>query len=219
MLAVTAAARQGYTMSFGVGGLDLNESLLVAGLHVEGSPWKQTIDKALDQGVTCLPKAASNRRVLREIGKRLRSLTAEERRLLLDTADRCDQQGLLWVATCRAYRFVREFAVEVVEERWRSRQYDLPLESFDLFLDAKAEWDAGLARLARSTRERLRSALFRLMREAGLLCDHQRIQAALLSPGLKARIASHNPHELALFPGILITTALVPDVLVEGGPR
>ena len=193
---------QDYRMSFSTGGLFLNESLEVARLHVEGEPWENTILRAIDEGATSLPKSASNRRSLREISNRLLTLTADERSFFLDKADRTDKQALLWIATCRAYRFVREFAVEVVRERYLSYQLDLPLESFDILLAAKAEWDEGLAGLSRSTQLKLRQIMFRIMREAGIISEDRRIQTAILSTYLKNMIEEQNPGELAVFPSV-----------------
>lgn len=191
-------------MSFSVGGLLLNESVAVARLHVEGEPWAQTMLRAMDAGATTLPKTASNRRTLREIVNRLLTLSTEERRFLLDEADRTDQQALLWLAACRAYRLVHEFALDVIYERHLSYQADLPLESFDIFYETKAEWNEDLASLSMSTRKKLRQVLFRIMREAGVITAENRIQSAILSPSLKAMIEESNPAELALFPGIVM---------------
>jgi hypothetical protein len=204
---MSVTARQDYKMSFSTGGLFLNESLEVARLHVEGEPWENTILRAMDEGATSLPKSASNRRSLREISNRLLTLTAEERSYFLEEADRSDQQALLWIATCRAYRFVREFAVEVVRERYLSYQLELPLESFDILLAAKAEWDEGLAGLSRSTRLKLRQIMFRMMREAGIISKDSRIQTAILSTYLKNMIEEHNPGELAVFPSVPVEGA------------
>ncbi len=52
--------QQSYKMSFGTGGLLLNESVEVARLHVPQEPWEDTIRRAMEQGTTALPKAASN---------------------------------------------------------------------------------------------------------------------------------------------------------------
>lgn len=94
-------------------------------------------------------------RTLREICNRLAALTDDERDFFLHEADRGDQLALLWLAACRAYRFVREFAVEVLRERYLSFQLDLPLESFDMLFAAKAEWDEGLAKISPSTQAAL----------------------------------------------------------------
>ena len=199
--------RQPYKMSFGAAGLLLNESVEVARLHMPQEPWEETIRRAMGQGTTALPKAASNRRTLREISNRLLNLTEAERGFLIDQADRADRQALLWLATCRAYRFIREFAVEVIRERYLSYQYDLPLESFDILLDAKAEWDDHLASLTKSTRLKLRQILFRIMREAGIISQTGQIQAALLSSPLRTMIEDHAPGDLAVFPGVPFTGA------------
>lgn len=131
-------------------------------------------------------------------------MTAQERKFLLDEADRTDQQALLWLAACRAYRFVHEFALEVIRERYLSYQVDLPLESFDILFEAKAEWDDDLAGLSSSTRKKLRQVLFRMLREAEILSGENRIQTAILSQRLIAIIKDKNPAELALFPGVKI---------------
>ena len=88
-----------------------------------------------------MPKASSNRRSLREIANRLSTLSKAERDFLLSCADRSDQQALLWLATCRAYRFVREYALEVIQERYATYRLDLHPDTFDQLLAAKAEWD------------------------------------------------------------------------------
>jgi hypothetical protein len=201
-------AKQPYKMSFTSGGLFLTESVTVAGMHRTGEDWKDTLERALQEGATSLPKAASNRRTLREIVNRLMTLHDDEVRFLIDDAGRQEQQYLLWVATCRAYRFVREYAVEVICDRFLSYQLELPLESFDIFFEAKAEWDDGLASISDSTRNKLRQILFRMMREAGVVSDDHRIQSTYLSAQLRALIEATNPGDLAVFPGVVIEGGL-----------
>lgn len=200
-----SASGPDYRMSFTTGGLFLRESVEVARLHRHGERWEETARRALAERATELPKSASNRRSLREITNRLCELTDSERCFLIEDADRTDQQALLWLATCRAYRFVREFAVEVMRERYLSYQMDLPLSTFDVALENKAEWDDGLASLSMSTRKKLRQVLFRIMREAAILSRDGRMQAAVLSPELKALIVGNRPADLAYFPGIPLT--------------
>lgn len=199
---MTRADPSHYKMSFSTGGLFLNETLAVARLHVAGEPWPATISRALTEGATSLPKAASQRRTLREIVNRLSTLTDMERDYLLTEADRGDQLALLWLATCRAYRFVREFATDVLRERYLSFQLDLPLESFDILFAAKAEWDEGLASISASTRAKLRQVLFRMMREAHVISDDSRIQSAIVSSRLRAMLEQDCPADLVLFPGL-----------------
>ncbi|MDN2584314.1 DUF1819 family protein [Aquibium sp. ELW1220] len=199
---MTVAELQPYKMSFATGGLLQNESIEVARLHAPSEAWDATLRRALEEGVTSLPKAASRRRTLREIVNRISTLDDEELNCLVEVADRQDQQALLWLATCRAYRFVREFATDVIHERFLSFQLDLPLESFDVLFAAKAEWDEGLAGISPMTRAKLRQVLFRMMREANVISDDNRIQSAYVSPRLKAMLAEKSPRDLVLFPGL-----------------
>ena len=197
-------ANQPYKMSFTSGGLFLSESVFVADLHRTGEDWKDTLERALQVGATSLPKAVSNRRSLREIVNRLMTLGDEEVRFLTEDAARPEQQYLLWIATCRAYRFVREFAVEVICDRYLSYQLELPLETFDIFFEAKAEWDDGLAAISDSTRNKLRQIMFRMMREASIISEENRIQSTYLSAPLRNLIEATNPQDLSVFPGIMI---------------
>jgi len=199
---MTRADPPHYKMSFSTGGLFLNETLAVARLHVAGEPWSATISRALTEGATSLPKAASQRRTLREIVNRLSTLTDMERDYFLTEADRGDQLALLWLATCRAYRFVREFATDVLCERYLSFQLDLPLESFDILFAAKAEWDDKLASISPSTRAKLRQVLFRMMREAHVISNDSRIQSTIVSSRLKTMLELDCPADLVLFPGL-----------------
>lgn len=198
-----------YKMSFSTGGLFLNESVEVARLHQAGEPWEDTIVRALSEGAASLPKAASQRRTLREIVNRLSALTDDELTHLIDTEDRTDQQALLWLAACRAYRFVWEFAVEVVRDRHLSYRLDLPLESFDLLWEEKAEWHEELNDISQSTRLKLRQVLFRMTREAGIVSDDNTIQTSYLTPRVKSLIADTRPTDLAIFPGIQFEEAQV----------
>jgi len=199
---MTTANLQPYKMSFATGGLLLNESVEVARLHVSTEAWDVTLLHALEEGITSLPKAASRRRTLREIVNRISMLDEAELEFLVDGADRQDQQALLWLAACRAYRFVREFATEVIHERFLSFHFDLPLDSFDVLFSAKAEWDEGLAGISPTTRSKLRQVLFRIMREANVISNDNRILSAYVSPRLKSMLVEKSPKDLILFPGL-----------------
>ena len=189
-------------MSFSTGGLFVNESVAVAQLHPSDGDWKETIKKAMISGTVTLPKAASNRRTLREIANRLSTLTDDEREFLVDEADRPEQEALLWLATCRAYTFVREFAIEVVQERFITYRPDLPLDAFDSFFESKAEWVPDLAEISPTTRRKLRQNLYRMLRESGLISRQNQIRPSYLSSRLQALIVRDNPRDLLLFPGL-----------------
>ncbi|MCW5723055.1 MAG: DUF1819 family protein, partial [Devosia sp.] len=106
---MVAAAK--YRMSFGVGGLMLNESIVIAQAYQPGENWASARERLLAQGASSLPKLASQTRALREVYDRIGHLSDAERHYLSVEADRAEQQAMMWLAVCRTYRFVHEFAV------------------------------------------------------------------------------------------------------------
>jgi hypothetical protein len=186
-------------MSFGTGGLYINESVAVARLRLQGNSWDSTAAKALETRAFPVRKVSSARRSIQEIINRLKQLSNDELLMLLE-GDRPERTALLWLAACRAYRFIGEFAVEVLNERFLSLRLRVTYDDFDSFLAAKAEWPPKLASLSSSTRAKLRAVLFRLMRETGVLSQDGQLLGAMLSPRMMARLAG-NLEELRFFPG------------------
>ena len=200
MVKVSARKPDEYLMSFVTGGVYYKESLAVAALHVAGEPWKLTAVRALEKGAFPVRKESSAKRTIRELTHRLGALSAEELDLFIH-GDREEQLALLWIGICRAYRFVREFAQEVVADRYAGYRTDLSHDDFDAFFARKEEWSDQLASIKPSTRAKLRAVMFRLMHEAGILGHDDRIVPAILSPRLLAHLEENCPGDLGFFPG------------------
>lgn len=197
---MSRAKDNSYLMSFGTGGLYVNESAAVARHHRPGADWDATAALAREVGAFPVRKASSAQRSIREIVNRLRWLSDDELEAFLE-GERSEQAALLWLAACRAYRFIGEFAVEVLNERFLSLRTDLTYDDFDTFLASKAEWSPKLAKLSSTTQAKLRAVLFRLMREAEILSSNDRILGSILSRRVLALIHAGNPDELRFFPG------------------
>ena len=194
-----SSRQQKYKMSFSTGGLFVNESVEVAKLHELGENWTKTLERALSARTMSLPKHASNRRRLREITNRLRMLSGDDLDFLI-YSNHQDQVAILWVAVCRAYRFIREFQSEVIRERFLSGKADLPLETFDRFFEEMAEWHEEISKISEATRLSLRKVLFRMLREADIITRTYEIQPPLLSIKFTDYLASHNKEEVGFFP-------------------
>ena len=187
-------------MSFATGGIYLNETLAVAAQHEPGASWETTAARALEAGAFPVRKVSSAKRTIREMTHRLRCLSAEELELLAN-GDRDDQVALLWLAICRAYRFIREFAAEIISDRFAGYRTDVSYDDFDAFFARKAEWSARLAKISETTRAKLRAVMFRFLREAGIITDEMQIRPALLSPRISDHIKQNDASEWRYFPG------------------
>ncbi|WOO96738.1 DUF1819 family protein [Micrococcus terreus] len=121
---------------------------------------------------------------MREAVNRLSSLSDREVELLADVT--ASERGhLMWVAACRRYNLIGEFAEEVLRERFLTLAGTVSYSDYDSFYRAKAMWNDELDAVSAATYRKLRQVLFRMMVEAGLLTTKGAIEPALLS----ARVA------------------------------
>jgi hypothetical protein len=114
--------------------------------------------------------------------------------------------AMAWLGAFRLSRFAFDFAAEVLREKLAARDPVLRRSDYEAFVDQQAPFHANLAALSESTRERLRQALLRMLREAGLLGpgpDFGTVQRPVLSPRARHVITADDARWLAGF--------LVPD--------
>ena len=188
-----------YCMSFTTGGLFHHESLNLAVLYLDIEDWNTVRQKVMAENLLQARTLNTSRRVCREIISRLKTLDAGELDLLVASNPR-EQGYLLWLAVCRRYRFIADFAVEVMRERFITLKTDLTHADFDAFFNRKSEWYAELDQLRSTTRNKLRQVLFKMLREADLLTANNMIKAALLSSGLVEVITHGNRRDVFFFP-------------------
>lgn len=188
-----------YSMSFTTGSLFHRESVKLAALYLELGDWNAVRDKVISNNLLQTRTLNTLKRVCREVISRLKTLSIEELNFLVE-ANPQEQGYLLWLATCRRYRFIADFAMEVLRERYITLKTDVNHEDFDSFFNRKSEWHAELDAIQPTTRNKLRQVLFRILREAGLLASNNIINAAILSPELLNAISHNNRRDVLFLP-------------------
>lgn len=167
-----------YALSFTSGALLAREAEIAARLFLEVQDWGLVREQLRSENLLQSRTASSGFRLAREVAQRLSVLTDAELRLLND-ASPSERGHLLWVAACRRYAFIGDFAEEVVRERFLLLTPTLGHDEFDSFVRGKALWHPELAEVKDSTLKKLRSTVFRMLTEAGLLVGHEIIHAPL----------------------------------------
>ena len=186
-------------MSFTTGGLFSRESAILAMVFSETGNWDTVRNKVLTENLLQTRTLTSAQRVCREVISRLKTLNPSELDLLVrGTAQ--EQGYLLWIAVCRCYKFIADFAVEILRERYLGLKIDLHYEDFDSFFNKKSEWHPELDTIQPATRNKLRQVLFKTLREAELLTANNTINAAILSPRLLEAIPSGSRRDILFFP-------------------
>lgn len=186
-------------MSFTTGSLYHRESVNLAELYIEFKDWNVVRDKVLSVNLLQARTLNTSKRVCREIISRLKNLSSNELSLLVE-ANPQEQGYLLWLAICRRYRFIADFAIEVLRERYITLKSDLSYEDFDSFLNKKSEWHSELDEIRPTTRNKLRQVLFKILREAGLLTAKNTINAAMLSQRILEAIPHDKRRDILFFP-------------------
>lgn len=191
-----------YSMSFTSGTLLYRESILIATLFAELGEWTAVRDRVVDENLLQMRTNNASQRIAREVVSRLRPLTPEQLDLLT-IGDQQEQRHLLWLAVCKRYQFIRDFASEVLHTKYQGLEHSLTYLDYDIYYNNKAEWHPEVDNVAPSTRLKGRSVVFKMLREADLLTEDQQIVPAVLSSKLSKLIYDEDPDLLTIYPAPL----------------
>ncbi|MYU22270.1 DUF1819 family protein [Streptomyces sp. SID8352] len=187
-----------YALSFTSGALLMREALVAAPLYLRERDWPRTRAAIERDNLLQARTVASGRRSAREVAQRLSVLTDGELELLTG-ATATERAHLLWAAACRRYALIGEFAEEVVRERFLLLTPSLGHEDFDAFVRGRTLWHPELAEVSGATLRKLRSNLFLMLAEAGLLAEG-RLLRAVPSGRVAAALSARPPGDLRFFP-------------------
>ncbi len=188
-----------YALSFTSGALLMREALIAAPIYLRDRDWVKVRELIAEDNLLQSRTVATGQRRAREVVQRLAVLTDDELELLVD-ATTSERGHLLWAAACRRYGLIAEFAEEVLRERFLLLTTTLDHGHFDSFLRSKALWHEEVAALKESTVAKLRSNVFRMLVEAGLLSEEGRILQAVLSIRVAENLSARTPGDIRFFP-------------------
>ncbi|MCV7332969.1 DUF1819 family protein [Mycobacterium cookii] len=188
-----------YALSFTSGALLMREALIAAPIYLREHDWAKVRQVIEDDNLLQARTVSTRHRRAREVAQRLAVLTDDELELLVDSTT-SERDHLLWAAACRRYDLIGEFAEEVLRERFLLLTPTLSHDDFDSFIRSKALWHEEVADLKDSTLRKLRSNVFRMLVEAGLLSEDGRILQAVLSARVSDALSARTPSDIRFFP-------------------
>jgi len=188
-----------YPMSFTTAPLLHRESMIVAELYAETKDWEAVKNRVLEDNLMQVKRARSSLNFYREVKSRLVLLTDDQFEYLLNTS-RDGQLHVLWLAVCKRFPFIGEFAAKVIRAKYLRMDLFLGKEDYDAFFNAKAAWDERIENLAEVTKSKQRSMVFIMLREAELLTTDGYINAPSLSRLFIELVAQDVPELLTIFP-------------------
>lgn len=190
---------QKYKLSFTAASLSVSESVNIVEVYLKCRNWNET--KRIVKENNLLQSRTNSRttRVLAELIPRLKLLSDDQLSLLVE-GSLSEQKYLLWFAICKTYSLIKEFAVEVLHEKFLSRNMKIAELDYDAFFNRKADWNEGLENITTLTRKKIRQVVFHMMREAELLTDDNTILRALFSSRLINVLKTDAPMSFEIFP-------------------
>lgn len=198
-MSATRDQSQRYKLSFTTGRLFLQNASLAAEMYVRLHDWREVRNAINADNLLQTRASRSATRMGGELIQRLQELTDSEIGKLAVAIGE-ERAHLMWVATCRRYALIAEFAEEVLRERFLQLAADVLPEHFDSFIRGKALWHGELSEVTPKTMQKLRSTTFLLMRDAGLTDDGGRIIPAVLSTRVLEELVKQTPSDVRFFP-------------------
>lgn len=157
--------------------------------------------QAVTENVLAIRTPSANARIVGEVLKRLSALTFEELAYLAgEEASYEDRAALMWVAMCRYYALVGEFASEVVRNHFLEGTMKLSYEDYDRYFAMKATWHPELDTISGATYKKLRENLFRAMDEARIIDRGSGMIVPYLMGGALEKMLGGTPASLRYFP-------------------
>jgi hypothetical protein len=187
-----------YIMSFSSGGLCLHESLIVTRAYLDLGDWQLARKHVLDENMFQARMASSAKRTIGEVLPRLKELSTDELLYFISAGEQ-DQKHLLWLAICRRHRFIADFMIEVVHDRYVGLKDTVGTEEFNLFWIQKSVTHPEVERISDLTREKLRTVLFKMLREVGLISKAGHINTVVISPLVQGFIRYTDDNERLWF--------------------
>lgn len=188
-----------YALSFTSGALLMREALIAAPIYLREHDWAKVRQLIQEDNLLQARTVSTGHRRAREVAQRLAVLSEHELELLVDSTT-SERGHLLWAAACRRYDLIGEFAEEVLRERFLLLTPTLDHDDFDSFIRSKALWHEEVAALKDSTLRKLRSNVFRMLVEAGLLTEDDRILQAVISNRVADVLSARTPSDIQFFP-------------------
>ena len=191
-----------YALSFTSGALLSREAVIAAPLYLRERDLARVRELIRENNLLQSRTISSGFRLAREVAQRLAVLTDSELELLIE-ATATERGHLMWVAACRRYTLIGDFAEEVVRERFILLTPTLSYDDFDSFVRGKALWHSELAEIKDSTMQKIRSTLFQMLTEAGLLSERGDILQVVPSERVIDALDVSRPSDVRFLPTIV----------------
>jgi hypothetical protein len=182
-----------YNFAFTATSLRLREMILYANARLDS----REIDFVNELGKG---KVATGKRFNQEFRKRLNKLTNTQLALLA-TGDLIAQKQIAFLAVCKTYGFLRDFAIEVLREKILLFDYEFNDGEYISFYRRKIDLHPEMEKLTETTQKKIRQVSYKILEQAGIIEDvkSKTFHPQLLDKSVSDAIVSDDPNWLKIF--------------------
>lgn len=161
--------------------------------------WKKVKEVVILENLFQKNTKSSIKTIYREIESRMKLLPEKMAKNMVNLP-MIDQSHLLFYASCRYYKFIYDFMVEVMYPKYKSLDCQLWESDFFRFFDVKKETHPEL-KVTITTTKKIKQVMFRMLNEAGILDSIKslKLQKPVLSKKVKDFISKEDSKYLKIF--------------------
>ena len=172
-----------YLLSFTAATVLAIDMRILAKDYLECQNWNDVLLHVRKDNILQRRTVSTSSRIASELITRLQKLNTEELEYLANSdIEICKM--LSWVAICRTYDFIRDFAIEVVREHYLFGTMNVTYTDYASFINMKSEFHPELNSVTEATLQKLRQVLFKMMSEAGIIEEKTHIIPTIMPPEL-----------------------------------
>ena len=172
-----------YLLSFTAATVLAIDMRILAKDYLECQNWNDVLLHVRKDNILQRRTVSTSSRIASELITRLQKLNNEELEYLANSdIEICKM--LSWVAICRTYDFIRDFAIEVVREHYLFGTMNVTYTDYASFINMKSEFHPELNSVTEATLQKLRQVLFKMMSEAGIIEEKTHIIPTIMPPEL-----------------------------------
>ncbi len=194
-----------FSLSFTAASLRPELVRVVAEAYLQTSSWDAAKAQVISANSLQARSPSSALRMERELRQRLMHLTPEQLRLAAHGMTD-ERTAIAWLAAMKASGFIFAFAADVLRTKLALLDPVLRASDYEAFLIDQCAAHPEVGKLTPTTRTKIRSVLFSMVREAGIGAQsgrELRLQRPLIPPAVHAAILADSPRWLTGF--------LIPD--------
>ena len=194
-----------YLLSFTAAGLSVARSTQISEVYMQSGDWGVVKERVMTENLLQIRKQKSALRIYHELALRLGELSDNQLALLVEGTPQ-EKRHILWIAICKKYAFIQDFAQEVLYEKYLSMSYKFTDFDYEVFFNRKADWHDELLQISATTHTKLRQVVFHMLREAKFLSAENIIIPVLVSQRVLNEFSNELPEIATWFPATISTT-------------